>query len=743
LLAAARRLARYWEKRKEIFGGHRAFLPLTMTGDPLFDEAFTPEDIAAVETGYIFFLPQDMQGRTVLCYDASRRVVHSADSRKRITFYYASILCENDMTQRDGWILLMPLGMASFAVNPFDSTLKDCVDIYLECFPGKVKNIHLVHYLPESAAGRRRSLLEMVMPMLLTAMGRLLNDREKTVLHPTESREEILTSFARFGLRDQGLPISSGGTYGHDNFYTWRMKRRDEERERYGLMVGRQYHQNEGSFEIPQVNIDHHQANMASAVLDQPTLLERLLGSNHPQVVQTSMMASRRPATSPSSLFASAAAALTGRTLATSQQASVSPAAVASSLVLPAATLSDNVSMVASSHQAQQAMAHIDYMIRRLPDPEKAAYCEAMRRAPHLVEKESNPAAFGSAAAARRIAMYWTIRKELFGSTNAFLPMTQTGEGALGRSDLIALSTGYFVLVPTKKNRQVLLCYDASKVDSKTDRQCRMRVAFYLLSIASERRCSTTTQDQPGGGVLGGGGGVTVPNGFVIIAHGLAAHQQQRDKEDLERILDVMPGQVHAIHILTLESGEAATNNNNNEDVESAVTGMRLKFGRYGNEKGIVHRGTTRDQVCEQLKPYGLFREWLPKTLGGTFGYDRFVQWQELRTRYEWGLPAGAKDEEAVDVYDFSTVQPLSALSEADRKERKRRMNVVHSRRKRERERIEIEVLQEQCLELRDAHKGLRTQNEHLQALFARVDACLGVAGHGATSGTAASNSSP
>jgi hypothetical protein len=69
-------------------------------------------------------------------------------------------------------------------------------------------------------------------------------------------------------------------------------------------------------------------------------------------------------------------------------------------------------------------------------------------------------------------------------------------------------------------------------------------------------------------------------------------------------------------------------------------------------------------------------------------------------------------------VFDFSHIKPPSLLNEEDRIERARRMNVLHSRRKRERERIEIEVLHEQCDEMRTFKSELIHERSRLEALL-------------------------
>jgi hypothetical protein len=69
--------------------------------------------------------------------------------------------------------------------------------------------------------------------------------------------------------------------------------------------------------------------------------------------------------------------------------------------------------------------------LQAIPDTDKLAYLEAVERAPELVQRESDPAAFlrcekyDSRAAAHRLVRYWNVRKMVFGPERAFLPMAQ------------------------------------------------------------------------------------------------------------------------------------------------------------------------------------------------------------------------------------------------------------------------------------------------------------------------------
>jgi len=197
-------------------------------------------------------------------------------------------------------------------------------------------------------------------------------------------------------------------------------------------------------------------------------------------------------------------------------------------------------------------------------------------------------------------------------------------------------------------------------------------------------------------------------------------------------ILQVLPLRMSAAHVV-INAGSTVT-----PDVaihNRAVSFAKTAFGQLSEDRLFVHQGP-RAGVCVKLHAHGFSKEGLPKSIGGRWGFERFMQWIELRTRYEWDLPPGASHKGVDKIFDFSHIKQPSQLEEDERVERARRMNVLHSRRKRERERIEIEVLREQCSDLRAKNAEATATNSKLERLLAaamvevsRQEEC-GVPGH-------------
>lgn len=104
-----------------------------------------------------------------------------------------------------------------------------------------------------------------------------------------------------------------------------------------------------------------------------------------------------------------------------------------------------------------------------------------------------------------------------------------------------------------------------------------------------------------------------------------------------------------------------------------------------------------------------------------------FPHWLELRTRYEWDLPpVGGKDPLIPHVPEY-TVKPRSLLSNAEKVERKRRLNVLNSRRKRDRVRVEVSVFNAQVKHLRQQNRELRLEQQRLEGFLEKANTVVAI----------------
>ncbi|KAL7557084.1 hypothetical protein ACA910_009908 [Epithemia clementina (nom. ined.)] len=125
---------------------------------------------------------------------------------------------------------------------------------------------------------------------------------------------------------------------------------------------------------------------------------------------------------------------------------------------------------------------------------ESAAYLRAMELDSDLVQTETDPLQFVRYChynlwdGAKRLCVYWTERRALFGDDRAFLPLTLTGTGALTDEDLLTLHAGFPALLPGHCHRPPCLLLDRRKwipnESSSTDN--KLRCLFYLMNILAQ-----------------------------------------------------------------------------------------------------------------------------------------------------------------------------------------------------------------------------------------------------------------
>jgi hypothetical protein len=126
-------------------------------------------------------------------------------------------------------------------------------------------------------------------------------------------------------------------------------------------------------------------------------------------------------------------------------------------------------------------------------------YRTAAETVPHLMEQETplisflRTADFDPTKAARRLALYWKFRREIFGE-RWLLPMTQTGRGALSMSDVETLRSGYLLVFPIANAGPVLLL-DSTRLPHSLP-SVLDRCIFYMLTVSTDERAQTE------GGVL-------------------------------------------------------------------------------------------------------------------------------------------------------------------------------------------------------------------------------------------------
>ena len=93
--------------------------------------------------------------------------------------------------------------------------------------------------------------------------------------------------------------------------------------------------------------------------------------------------------------------------------------------------------------------------------------------------------------AAQALVSYWEKREELFGE-RAFLPLTQTGNGALTTEDVMTLHTGKFALLPKTPKGEEVMFVDRNRVLPTSTTESKLRALFYMIQQLTKGSVSQT-----------------------------------------------------------------------------------------------------------------------------------------------------------------------------------------------------------------------------------------------------------
>lgn len=203
-------MAAYWDKRLEIFGPEKAFMPLTLDGA-------LRDDMVALELGLIRIVPEksDPGGRLCLFFDPSRqdKTKYSTFSMTRAMWYVIHQALEDETSQKKGLIMVGYAGKVQF--SQVDRNLQQHIIGSLRgCIPMRMSAMHMCH---------PPSFFRLVFPIIKVFMGERL--RKRMNLH-SGSNEHVLSRLEdKFGLSRDKLPSELGGGIELDHM-TWLEQRR-------------------------------------------------------------------------------------------------------------------------------------------------------------------------------------------------------------------------------------------------------------------------------------------------------------------------------------------------------------------------------------------------------------------------------------------------------------------------------------------------------------------------------------
>mmetsp|Transcript_14728 Transcript_14728/g.30362 ORF Transcript_14728/g.30362 Transcript_14728/m.30362 type:complete len:289 (-) Transcript_14728:355-1221(-) len=210
---------------------------------------------------------------------------------------------------------------------------------------------------------------------------------------------------------------------------------------------------------------------------------------------------------------------------------------------------------------------------------------------------------FNADLAAKRYAVYWEKRIEIFGPERAYLPLTL--DGAL-KDDWTALTTNFIQIIPGVRDAmgRSIIYVDSSKQDkTKYEKYSMVRTFWYMLHAAVE---SEEAQQH----------GVVV----MLFPHNAKISQFDREllKINIVSLQGVIPIRASAIHLCRPPSF-----------FKLVLVFVRLMTSKRTQKRMLVHFGDEKT-VLEKIANYGLDKDMVPTDLGGNVKLD-VVSWLEQR----------------------------------------------------------------------------------------------------------------
>lgn len=273
----------------------------------------------------------------------------------------------------------------------------------------------------------------------------------------------------------------------------------------------------------------------------------------------------------------------------------------------------------------------------------KTAYLQAIVTAPDLVVSESDPMQFlrycryDVLAAAERLVLYWEVRKNAFGLQRAYLPLNQTGDGALTPNDVLQLKAGFPALLPNSRTGlQVLFCdqrqylqpTESSDQGNDNTSQTGIRCFFYLAHLMAKDSIAQL-------------------DGVLLLVPLVMRRLEPHDATFVNTIAlakTVLPIKFHT-HLLN----QIPTTSSKRffvQDVISSFLSKALESG-FDHVDTEVHIDREDGRILNELMDMGLTREGIPTSLGGSWQFQNFSNWCTDRATWELQQAQGRRRDES------------------------------------------------------------------------------------------------
>lgn len=663
---AAKKMVNYWQQRQRIFE-ERAFLPIL---DLSASGALEKECIDFFIKGGAVELPKDSRGRSVFFLDYQSLNWRKDSTRKyalQTLFYCQQLACGNPITQTNGFLVI--------GVFELNEDMQDILQSFLDdVFPFKCKFVHFCVSSPSVSA--QKKFMDIVAPKIRSHWKKSLYIEGFIHILDRNNNSGFARILAPHGLAPESLPESIGGNW---------HKRRVKNQPSQGLIA------------------------LPEAILPIPS--------------DSRNTKAKLPNSSPSN-----------------------------KKVYSLPHGDEKLFGFTQDEMMKSALEHLENAIELISEEKKSAFLEAKNQYPDIFEAESIPHCFlrcenyNPWAAACRIVTYWEKRKQVFGE-RAFLPMNLSGEGTLLEEDMVVFNHGVLSLLANDKKQRSVLFADRSKSAVSS-----IKALFFVFQKLSENPVSQKE------------GPIVLFQVDCMRGTGFNKVDARSIAEIIDKCLPMKPPQFHFVCFPSIRNPTTLSS-----FADNIIAQGLNKLGPFFSKHAVIHAGSSREEALEKLlAACDLDKQDLPEGLGGSLNSEGFVQWQLQCGRAKVHLEdvtslvldtvacysaAAAKASSSEPPISTSVKSPpyaaktssqladttcLSAAvykkryrnnakvkpptkkvisstsDDAKRRDKKRKMDVIYARRKREREKIEIEVLQDERNKLRIKNGRLKEENRQL-----------------------------
>lgn len=237
-----------------------------------------------------------------------------------------------------------------------------------------------------------------------------------------------------------------------------------------------------------------------------------------------------------------------------------------------------------------KATQDLEQALEFMAPVEKVAYDQALYRAPHLIESESDRKRFLALEqfngwnAASRLVTYWDQRKKAFGDAAFCLPLTLDGKGAFSPKALHCIQQGSaFCFLQGKTGNDMVFTDQSQFVGLSLEE--RLQLLFYICF-----KCMNNSQSQT--------------EGFVWISCRSTANFLSNFKAMFHVFRSAMPVIIQSFHIIQKRVLKMANEGNDSND---PITIPLVNSLTANNILYYNHRFQSPDELVEQLLSSGYF----------------------------------------------------------------------------------------------------------------------------------------